>query len=117
MLREQAPAFEVPADVAYAAAEERAVRTTRALILAEAQVITLTARVRELEQAGRDAAGRELTLIARVRELEQDDGPEPALCDWNRCEQRGEVTHDGATDSPEGAAAGGEVGAPHPFHD
>jgi hypothetical protein len=102
-MSEQAPAFEVPADVAYAAAEERAVRTTKALILAEAQVLTLTARVRELEQSGRDAAGRELTLRARVRELEQDE--------------QGEVKHDATQDSPEGAAAGGEVGAAHPFHD
>lgn len=41
---------EVPADVAYRAAEERAVRTTRALILAEAQVATLERRVAELER-------------------------------------------------------------------
>lgn len=41
---------EVPADVAYEVAVERAVRTTRALILAEAQIATLERRVTELER-------------------------------------------------------------------
>jgi hypothetical protein len=88
-MSEQAPAFEVPADVAYAAAEERAVRTTKALILSEATTLTLERRVAALEA-----------------ELER-----------TRREQRGGVRHDGATDTPEGAPAGGEVGTPHPFHD
>lgn len=104
---------EVPADVAYRAAEERAVRTTRALILAEAQVATLERRVAELERE-------------REQWADRDEGPEPAPCehtgpdspcDWNRCEQRGEVEHDGAED---GAGAGGaesEAGQSHPFHD
>lgn len=84
---------EVPADVAYEAAVERAVRTTRALILAEAQVATLERRVAELEADGR-------ALRARLADY-ADEG----------------VKHDGAEDGAGAGGAEGEVGQPHPFHD
>ena len=48
---------EVPAQAAYAAAEERAIRTTKALILAEAQILTLRGEVARLErEVGRKEA-------------------------------------------------------------
>lgn len=71
-----APVNEVSPHAAYAAAEERAVRTTKALILAEAQVLTLTARVRELEE--------------RVSHFERSE----------------EVQHDAASESDEADAGG-----------
>lgn len=92
-MSEQAPAVEIPAEDAYAAAVERAVRTTRALILAEAQVATLERQVAHL------TSGLERVTRERDALLEQDE----------------EVKHDGASDDA-GAAAGGEVGLPHPVH-
>lgn len=86
---------EVPADVAYRAAVERAVRTTRALILAEAQIAVLEERVASLAREVRDLGNE----VADYRE--SDEG----------------VKHDGAED---GAGAGGAesaAGEPHPFHD
>lgn len=101
--------WEIPADVAYAAAEMRAQRLTKALILSEAQVLTLQQRVNQLEERVNELEDQRIQQDTRVRDLESDI----RLLEW----KRGEVTHDATQDSPEGAAAGGEDGAPHPFHD
>ena len=105
---------QVPADLAYAAAEESACRTTKALILAEAQVLTLQQTVREL--------GEETTRLARELERAESVTAETKRLMQRRTEtlrRRAEaaegVTHDGATD--DGADAGGEAGQSHPFHD
>jgi hypothetical protein len=82
------PETEVPLDVAYAAAVQRAERLTHALILSEATVLTLRQRVSELDER-----------CARQDRV------------W------GEVMHDAAQDGDEGSAAGGEAGVAHPFHD
>jgi hypothetical protein len=88
------PETEVPLDVAYAAAVQRAERLTHALILSEAHVLTLQRTVNEL--------GEENTRLAVA---------------MDHARVRGEVMHDAAQDGDEGSAAGGEAGVAHPFHD
>jgi glutamate mutase epsilon subunit len=90
---------ELAADVAYAAAEARALKTTKALILAEGQILTLQQRVRELEALTREQRAE----LQRYFERDEDQA-------------RGEVTHD-AAQIPDEAFAGAEAGAPHPFSD
>jgi len=86
---------EVSAEAAYAAAEERALKTTRALILAEAQVLTLGHRVQQLE---RDC----ITYAARLADYEGTDE---------------EVKHDATEDDSDRPTAGGEARSPHDFSD
>ena len=85
---------EVSSAAAYAAAEERAVRTTRALILSEAQVLTLRQQVARLEEENFDLR----------RRLEDATTPDEE-----------EVTHDATPD--EGAAPCGEVDTAQGFSD
>lgn len=99
MREQQAPAMEVSAHDAYQAAEQRALRTTQALILAEAQNLTLSNRVRELEALTKEQRA-ELQHY-----FEQEE---------NRA--REEVTHD-AAQTDEGADARAEARATHPFSD
>jgi hypothetical protein len=94
---EQANPNEVPAEAAYAAAEERAVKTTRALILAEAQVLTLGRRVQQLEDECFDLR----------RRLEDATAPD----------EQGEVTHDATEDDANRSSTGGEARTAHDFSD
>jgi hypothetical protein len=78
---------EVPMDVAYRAAQDRALRTVAALIVSEALALTLRA------QLGRERAqyeGRITGMHKRIRDLIAEVS-----------ELRGEVTHDAADDEGE----------------
>jgi hypothetical protein len=84
---------EVPVEAAYQAANTRLQRTVNALILAEAQVLTLTDQVRRLDVQCGDQAAEIRALHRRLEEVTQD----------------GETEQEPAADS--------ETGATHPFSD
>lgn len=85
----QQPETEVPAEAAYVAARDRAMRTTQALIEAEARIVDLTWRLESAEGE-----------LRRSR-------PEPVQ----------EVMHDATDDEADGATAGGAADTAHPFSD
>lgn len=64
----ETPTAEVPAEAAYAAATNRALMTTNALILAEAQVLTLQQQVQRLEFDCASYAAQ----LQRYQEADQD---------------------------------------------
>lgn len=102
---------EVPADVAYLAAEDRALRTTKALIMAEAQVLTLRAELGRAEQRATDAEEQARhargLLTRRTRTLKR------------RIEALTGVNGDGDETDAEGgdAEADGEAHTAHSFSD
>lgn len=100
------PANEVPAEAAYMAARDRAMRTTQALMDAEARIVDLSWR---LDQA----TGENQQLRADLREAQK-----PAPCPFPSapCKCR-EVTHDATSDEGNRPTAGGEAYTPHPFSD
>lgn len=119
---EQANPNEVPAEAAYAAAEERAVKTTRALILAEAQVLTLGHRVQQLERdclKYADQLRQYEDAPALAEETCPNQGricPDDRLC--KVCpKKREEVTHDAADDEVDRAAPGCEACGAYDFSD
>jgi hypothetical protein len=115
MLHDEAQA-EVTAQEVYEAAEDRALRTTRALILAEAQVlhwkrlyVEAVNRAESLEAEVVDLGGRTTT------EPENDPDPDAGCwhtgpsspCDWNVCRQKGE--DDGQSDLDGSTTAVGQA--------
>lgn len=107
-LETPAPVNEVPVDAAYAAATERALKTTQALILAEAQVLALVRQVEEhrrrADVAEEAAKHAKQLLTRRTRTLQR------------RIDALTEVNHDGPSETDE-ADADGEAYTAHAFSD
>jgi hypothetical protein len=110
------PQSEVSLQDAYEAARTRAARTTEALILAEAQIMSLT-RERDTALARCEQLERELEDATAPAEAEDNEDrvqcwhTEPdSPCDWNVCRQKGggeDATED--TDPVGYAAAVGQA--------
>lgn len=76
-MREQAAAkVEIPVEAAYQAAQARALRTTEALILAEAQVFNLSGKLERLETENGELRSELADL--RASELEGEGEPDGA---------------------------------------
>lgn len=105
----ETPTVEVPAEAAYAAATERALKTTHALILAEAQVI-------QAKEESRLLRG-ELSIYRK--ELEETKKMMQRRVDTlrRRAEAAEGVTHDGQNDEERSADTCCAARSPHDFSD
>lgn len=96
----ETPTAEVPAEAAYAAATNRALMTTNALILAEAQLLCLRKELAEANRRANHAEKQAEVLKTRMRSLKY------------RAEG---VTHDAANDEATDARC--EADPSHDFSD